>query len=966
MVHRHPDSRLLASLLTAETAYSKQLQTLLSHSSSSLAAFSAYAAASAPPTSHVIVSVATCLATADGGLEEYAQALEEWKGCLKQVKEAEDEVSNILRDRDILVTRLLKASKPRKSNRDSLASIRASMSETSLLPSGKQASAQVELQACEAQLSAKEKELEQVRLDLLRRGLEVRCKALVQCSTRCADMGRDALKALDSISAGTYKPLPIPQRDRLEGPPSDLSSLTPSQSASQINVSLDEHADPRPDPRRLTSVSSSNFHVYVPPAHSISEFALPHALERRITEEPEGAGSSASEDEGPVEVHDNQRFARPSNAKRASTVSVRSNGGQKGHYRFPTSVSDIGPVYQAESSQRTRSRSLFGGLASLWKGKNHGDEGRSPQKAGANGKGWQTRTDRNLRKRRDSSSDEEGPSARSRLGSASGSLTYTADGWTAASTSTSAAGAQRLKKKASKKDGLPDRGWMSDGTAVSWSESATIKRRNSKGKGREVLPPAASTSSRPTLTSVGPTGTLTRNSSVSKHSILSVASAPPVASRSSAKSGAGRSNTVIGVGERRGASLDRPRPTSGISAVTWADDPSPSASRSQTTRSQRRLDGLPNSGSQSLMSIVEGVSKLNRVGYAAGMEMPRAPLPVTRERLDAELADSAEKEGRKQNNLTPSNSLRRNDVTSRMRSASPTPGQSTPVHQPQRGMRPLKSALRSPSPSPAGVHRTQLRDDGPESMPNGSASGGGDLTPPLVLPGINTSPLMGSPVSRSPAASPPRVASPIPVASSPLRVSSPDLTPTAATPVPNAGDDAASMMSFETAHEIFGSEAEAEDRPLSPPGTEMSGSTDSTSTKVNLNGSAKVSLEMTAPAVPAKSEQGNVEATGAPPVRRKSVRLVSEPMFSPTPPALEEYDQRYGPWDAAPDEHSRGRADDEIRTSSNRGDQGSSGWKMRNGRAMEEVGDVWEDSSAEEDEEYRTARRMLSKMGRRF
>ncbi|KZT30123.1 hypothetical protein NEOLEDRAFT_1055019 [Neolentinus lepideus HHB14362 ss-1] len=102
MVHRHPDSRLVASLLSAETAYSKQLETLLSHSASSLAAFSAYAAASAPPTSQVIIAVATCLANVDGGVEEYLHALEEWKDCLKQVKIADDEVSNILRDRDIL------------------------------------------------------------------------------------------------------------------------------------------------------------------------------------------------------------------------------------------------------------------------------------------------------------------------------------------------------------------------------------------------------------------------------------------------------------------------------------------------------------------------------------------------------------------------------------------------------------------------------------------------------------------------------------------------------------------------------------------------------------------------------------------------------------------------------------------------------------------------------------------------
>ncbi|EPQ53035.1 hypothetical protein GLOTRDRAFT_139985 [Gloeophyllum trabeum ATCC 11539] len=907
MVHRHPDSRLLASLISAESSYSKQLQSLLAHSASSLAAFSAYAAASAPPTSHVIISVATCLANVDGAVEGYYNALEEWKACLKQVKEAEDEVSNILRDRDILVTRLLKASKSGKSNRDSLVNMRASMSETSLgssgfTPSGKLASAQTELQACEAQLSVKEKELEEIRVGMIKKGLEARCRALVQCAATCGEMGREALGALDHISnfnPSSYKPLPLPNSDQTTGngqggPPSDLSSLTPSQSASQVHLSLD---DPAPS-RRFSSVSSSNVHVHVPPAHSISEFVLPHALERRITEEPEG-GSSESEEEGPVEVRENERFARPANPKRASTFSVR--GGDRGHVRFPTSVSDVGPVWEAghEDKRRTRSKSFFGGLATLWRGKSHADSYGDTSDRLGNKKGWQTRTDRNLRKRRDSSSDEEGPSTRG-IGAA-GSLKYGPDGWSSVGGSATPGGTQRLKKRTPKRESLQDKGWMSDGAAASGSNTGTI-RRSTKGKEREVNggPPPAFTSASNTretksiLTSgfpPGGSGTLSRDSSISKRSTLSAASAPSIinTSRIPAKAGPARSNSVTAHG-KRGGSLDTQRPNHGSSSlnessstatVTWADSPSSrdkgKTAGSSTIKSQRRLDGLPNSGSQSLMSIVEDVSKMNRVGFTGAgtdlkLEMPRAPPPVTRERLEAELAQSEPSPSRSQSRLSRSNSATAKSASRPSATLAPT------VHQPVPGMKPLKSALRtsSRSPSPAAPQRTQLYDNGPSSLSNGDVSNGNAAQN-------------------------------------------------------GGGDDAASIMSFETAHEVFDDDPSPTPRSRSPDGTDLSTSTASTATKVSA---------------------------GAAPVRRKSVRMSLEPTFSPTPPALDD-SERHEPWSDA-----RSSAEKPRRAAN---DADADGWAMRNGRkSRAEEKDVWDDSSAEEDEEYGLARRLLAKTGKGY
>lgn len=127
------------------------------------------------------------------------------------------------------VTRLLKASKnekpPKDKDRSSVPSRRnsvmsqhqhfASSSSLSLsvdhptyapnasLPtSNKLAAAQTELQACEAHLAAKERELELIRVTTIRDGLRIRCSALVECGRVWLEMGKEGLHALEGLQVG--------------------------------------------------------------------------------------------------------------------------------------------------------------------------------------------------------------------------------------------------------------------------------------------------------------------------------------------------------------------------------------------------------------------------------------------------------------------------------------------------------------------------------------------------------------------------------------------------------------------------------------------------------------------------------------------------------------------------------------------------------------------------------------------
>ena len=102
MVHRPADSRLLSNLLLQEKDYLKQFNLLFNSSAASLDSFTAYAAASPPPASQVILAVAGLLAAADDALKRYALGVEQWRDAMRALKDMEDDVGNIMRDREIL------------------------------------------------------------------------------------------------------------------------------------------------------------------------------------------------------------------------------------------------------------------------------------------------------------------------------------------------------------------------------------------------------------------------------------------------------------------------------------------------------------------------------------------------------------------------------------------------------------------------------------------------------------------------------------------------------------------------------------------------------------------------------------------------------------------------------------------------------------------------------------------------
>ncbi|KAF8510117.1 hypothetical protein BU17DRAFT_12642, partial [Hysterangium stoloniferum] len=183
MVHLSPDSRLLASLVKQEQAYSSQLYTLLGASGASLSSLVIYASSSPPTISPTLKGVASALSGADDAFRNYGEALNDWVDRLRMINRKEEEVASIGHEREILVTRLIKVTQKTKATPQSLLHMSPDSSSSVSFPSfnSKVTAVQMELQACESHLAEKERELENFRRQGIRQGLKLRCQALIQC-----------------------------------------------------------------------------------------------------------------------------------------------------------------------------------------------------------------------------------------------------------------------------------------------------------------------------------------------------------------------------------------------------------------------------------------------------------------------------------------------------------------------------------------------------------------------------------------------------------------------------------------------------------------------------------------------------------------------------------------------------------------------------------------------------------------
>ncbi|KAI0738218.1 hypothetical protein C8Q80DRAFT_1222531 [Daedaleopsis nitida] len=1027
MVHRPADSRLLTNLLSHEKDYSKHLSILLDYSQASLASFSAYASASAPPASQVIIAVAGALAGADDALRNYAAAVERWQEQLRALKGMEDDFGNIIRDREILVTRLIKATSKQRPTRDSMLGSSPSGSSLSIPKAEvqlghKMSIAQAELQACEAQLAAKEQELHAFRLQTIRTGLHARCKAMVECGWAWGEMGKEGIRALDilhtpngqgspSMHPYTHKPVPY------ERAPSDVSSIAPSQSASQIGHASDYGMPANPSWRTSSppvSTPPKPYTLQIPPAHSISEFVVPNGTAQSTIVEETGGSSAEEEGEVPVEVHENPRFSNSKSKEKPKPVpsvppsryphvsfSVRGPKSNPSESSLPSPHSLRG---DSPSKKRGRAVSVFGSLATLFRSSRPDAENSTNGSPSKSRNGWQTRIDRNLASARrnggDSSDDDDAQVSHSYAGPAALSQPPF-----------NLNGDARLKKRTPKRSSVQahsplrtveetEKGYASDTVTESMSKAraksnkqrTAAKRSTVDGFGGSVRVPGsvgngnavAGSSSvgrlkkSPAVNAVfaAEGASLSRNSSISKNSVLSVASAPP-SSTAATKTTIGRQSSPP---RKRTASLDVQHVNTRQSATTTPDNGHKRTVSTSTSGTPTPTRSTLSNGEPSLLSIVEGISRMNKQAALRQdpdllLVVPKAPGPINialseslgqlpvirtspphrqshsppdgsparsasvrRERQKSASVQQAEENNYRNSLLLAGSvsapSLPLNPLVSASPNSTPT-NQSKPLPK-----MPLRSALRNPSrtPSPNPPARPPFDISGMVQTQNGSPSSGTASLAPVVLP---VQPISAPVIAEIPA---------------------PETGPSTAALAMSlrCDSDVSLVSSYETGHEELDDDEPASPAPApasAPLAPHMSASASYHSPPPLLPEHAQDGSEMSHSTnstvlTPPADGQGQ-----APPRRRKSVRMSLPPTFSTTPPAIEDADV-----DA--DDRSAGQGPHKHSpwASPGGGSLAPHGWGTR--IEANSARDVWQDSS-DEDVEYSTAKRMLARFSRR-
>lgn len=375
------------------------------------------------------------------GWAAYVSSLEDFRRDLKQIHLLEEEMSRVKRDREILVSRLIKTTKSRPTKSDikamadtlavrdgtvmsSQSSIYSHNSDSSVTHretkrANKLAEAQAELLGCEEHLRGLEVRVEAERNKVMYRGLEERFRAMEAVGQMWINQARRGLGDLDKLPD-----LP-PNAFELDS----NGSIAPSQSASQVGHD-DGGATPTPQKRTMGR-------------HMLSRRG-PESVTDSIAEEAEG-GSSDDEPHGTLVMHENRPTpidtSSRANHAPAKSSPLRTSRSPIASQTVPNrrATSDVGAMapYTPSRSKLRRTMSderlhqneredsdassigshrprhkkggFFKSLKNFFKGPKHHDHERpSPKSKG----GWQTRTDSRIksgpvRRRSDSSSDED-------------------------------------------------------------------------------------------------------------------------------------------------------------------------------------------------------------------------------------------------------------------------------------------------------------------------------------------------------------------------------------------------------------------------------------------------------------------------------------------------------------------------------------------------------------------------------
>lgn len=186
--HPTADSRLLNNLIKSEKTYISHLSASVQSAHVAASALSAWGTSESPDVAEASQALSQLLGEAADIQQTHVSAIEGYRSALKDVADRENSIRSVVRDRDILVGRLIKASK---------ASSKRSAEERA----ERIAHAQRELTACEEVLASEEAALVGVKRRTFKEALTMRCKTMGDAGAAMVDAAKEAILLLNDFDS---------------------------------------------------------------------------------------------------------------------------------------------------------------------------------------------------------------------------------------------------------------------------------------------------------------------------------------------------------------------------------------------------------------------------------------------------------------------------------------------------------------------------------------------------------------------------------------------------------------------------------------------------------------------------------------------------------------------------------------------------------------------------------------------
>ncbi|WFC98971.1 hypothetical protein MYAM1_001705 [Malassezia yamatoensis] len=201
------DSRALQNLIKAEKTYVENLFSSTSAAMSAASSLQAWGISETPDMERATLSVTKWLEDVASAQRTHGQAIDQFREALKDVLDREHSIRSILRDREILISRVIKSGKRKPTRKEVMNGDEEHQA--------KIAEAQQELHACEQLLANESALLVGVKRRTFKEALAMRVKTMGDTGAVMMDSARSILLYLDDFDANVpvapVPPTPLPE-----------------------------------------------------------------------------------------------------------------------------------------------------------------------------------------------------------------------------------------------------------------------------------------------------------------------------------------------------------------------------------------------------------------------------------------------------------------------------------------------------------------------------------------------------------------------------------------------------------------------------------------------------------------------------------------------------------------------------------------------------------------------------------